>query len=349
VLSFNNTFFHRAALRVSEITDSPLAREVYDGVEQDNKKFPGAGFIQFQFFEDWYNTGKELALLATVRSIEEIQLKGYDASSIAILVRRNDEGQDVANFLQQYQTEGKANPKCSYEVVSSDSLRLDAAICVSLLIMAYRVINNPKDKAARGEMALAYATMNGLDIDNASMDELFKQKFTDEMVLGLSSLPIDEVTESLIRLFELGNDKTELAYLLAFQEVLMEFVAHEKNDIGSFLDWWELNSSKKSVQASDRADAIRIITIHKAKGLQFKFVLVPFGDWKLDHDRPPVIWCRSDEPPARPRPRRRKSRRCARRCSACRCRGTSCSPRSSPRRATRWRWPPSSPTRKPAR
>jgi ATP-dependent exoDNAse (exonuclease V) beta subunit len=232
-----------------------------------------------------------------VKFIEEIQLKGHDASSIAILVRRNDEGQEVANFLQQYQAEGKANPKCSYEVVSSDSLRLDAALCVSLLIVAYRVINNPKDKAARGELALAFATMNGLAIDAVSIEKLFDVKFTDEVILGLSSLPIDEVTESLIRLFELGNDKTELAYLLAFQEVVMGFVAHEKNDIGSFLDWWALNNSKKSVQASDRAEAIRIITIHKAKGLQFRFVLVPFGDWRLDHDKNPVLWCRSDQPP----------------------------------------------------
>ena len=297
VLDFNNTFFHRAALRVSEITDSSLAHNVYEGVEQENKKFPGEGFVQFQFFEDWNNTGKEQALMEMVRFIEQIQLEGHEAASIAILVRRNDEGQEVANFLQQYQAEGKANPACSYEVVSSDSLRLDAAISVSLLIMAYRVINNPKDKAARGELALAFATMNGLSIDGLSMEKLFEEKFTDEIVLGLSSLPIDEVTESLIRLFELGGDKTELAYLLAFQEVLMEFVAHEKNDIGSFLEWWALNNSKKSVQASERADAIRIITIHKAKGLQFKFVIIPFGDWKLDHDRPPVIWCKSDEPP----------------------------------------------------
>lgn len=297
VLDFNNAFFHRAALRVSEITDSPLAHDVYDGVEQENKKFPGEGFVQFQFVEDWYNSGKELALFGMVKFIEEIQLKGFDASSVAILVRRNDEGQDVANFLQQYQAEGKANPKCSYEVVSSDSLRLDSAICVSLLLMAYRVINNPKDKAARGEMALAFATMNGFSIEGPTTEKLFGEKFTDEIILSLSSLPIDEVTESLIRLFELGTDPTELTYLLGFQEVLMEFVSHEKNDIGSFLEWWSLNSNKKSVQSSERSDAIRIITIHKAKGLQFKFVIIPFGDWKLDHDRPPVIWCQSNEPP----------------------------------------------------
>ncbi len=297
VLEFNNLFFHRAANRVAEIIDSPLSKDVYKGVEQQNKKFPGEGFVHFRFFKDWSEAGKESALQQTVKFIEEIQLQGHNASDIAILVRKNDEGQDVANFLQQYQAEGKANPKYSYEVISSDSLRLDAALCVSLLVMAYRVINNAKDKAARGELALAYAIMNALEMDGPSVARFYQEVFSDEVILGLSSLPIDEVTEALIRLFNLGDDPTELAYLLAFQEVVIEFVAYEKNDIGSFLDWWALNSSKKSVQASSRADAMRIITIHKAKGLEFKFVLIPFGDWKLDHDKAPIIWCQSDQPP----------------------------------------------------
>jgi ATP-dependent helicase/nuclease subunit A len=297
VLEFNNHFFHRAAARVAEITDSRLAQQVYDGANQENKKFPGEGYVQFKFYEDWSGEGKEQAMLRMVRCIEEIQLLGHEASSIAILVRRNDEGQDVVNFLQQYQAEGKANPKCSYEVVSSDSLKLDSALAVALLIMAYRVINNPKDLAARGELALAFATMNGLSIDGEAAKSLFQEKFTDEILLGLSSLPIDEVTETLIRLFDLGNDKTELAYLLAFQEVVLAFVAYEKNDISSFLEWWSLNGSKKSVQSSGHADAMNIITIHKVKGLQFKFVFVPFGDWKLDHDRQPIIWCQSKEDP----------------------------------------------------
>ena len=52
------------------------------------------------------------------------------------------------------------------------------------------------------------------------------------VVLSLSSLPIEEVTESLIRLLELGNDFTELAYLQAFQDVVLEFSAYEKNPNG---------------------------------------------------------------------------------------------------------------------
>ena len=297
VLDFNNRFFHRAAARLGQITGSPFPEQVYEGSQQENKKLPEKGFVHAEFLDDWFSGGKEQAMNKMVAFIEAIQLKGHPASSVAILVRRNDEGQDVINYLQQYQSEGKAHPKCSYEVVSSDSLKLDSALCVALLVTAYRVINNPKDKAARGELQLAFAGINDFDIESPDASSMFRDRFPDDLVLSLSSLPIDEVTETLIRIFDLGSDRTERAYLLAFQEVVLGFVAHEKNDIGSFLNWWTLNSSKKSVQAAGHSDAMNIITIHKAKGLQFKFVIVPFCDWKLDHDRQPIIWCQSEEEP----------------------------------------------------
>jgi ATP-dependent helicase/nuclease subunit A len=297
VLTFNNNFFHRAAARVSQITGDAWPENVYQGSQQENKKLPESGYVHINLLDDWFNGGKELALEKMVGFVERIQQQGHDANAIAILVRRNDEGQEVVNFLQQYQAEGRAKPNCSYEVVSSDSLKLDSALCVSLLITAYHVINNPHDKAARGELALSFAGINNLPIDSDQVKHLMEQRFPDSLVLSLASLPINEVTETLIRIFDLAGDSTELAYLLAFQEVVLGFVAYEKNDIGSFLDWWALNSAKKSVQSAGRSDAMNIITIHKAKGLQFKFVLVPFGDWRLDHDRQPIIWCQSEEEP----------------------------------------------------
>ena len=39
-------------------------------------------------------------------------------------------------------------------------------------------------------------------------------------------------------------------------------------------------------------DAIRILTIHKSKGLEFKVVILPFLSWNLDHlpSKQPVLW-----------------------------------------------------------
>src|SRR5690606_16737198 len=65
------------------------------------------------------------------------------------------------------------------------------------------------------------------------------------------------------------------------------------------LEWWDQNKEKKSVQISGGVDAVQILTIHKAKGLQFKVVLIPFCSWNLDHKGylAPTLWVKTDHPP----------------------------------------------------
>jgi ATP-dependent exoDNAse (exonuclease V) beta subunit len=89
----------------------------------------------------------------------------------------------------------------------------------------------------------------------------------------------------------------EVVYLQSFQDIIQEFSQREKNDVNSFLDWWELNREKKSIQVAGGVNAAQIITIHKAKGLQFKYVIIPFLDWELGHKNKDVLlWCQSDHP-----------------------------------------------------
>jgi ATP-dependent helicase/nuclease subunit A len=155
---------------------------------------------------------------------------------------------------------------------------------------------------ALGEFTIARSVLKEKLIEaDVLLDKSYRNEnpLSPNVVLSLSSLPIEEVTESLIRLLELGKDFTELAYLQAFQDVVLEFSAYEKNDIASFLEWWELNKTKRSIQSSNQENAINIVTIHKAKGLQFKYVIVPFCDWSLNHEgmKSPVLWCKTDKEP----------------------------------------------------
>jgi ATP-dependent exoDNAse (exonuclease V) beta subunit len=112
----------------------------------------------------------------------------------------------------------------------------------------------------------------------------------------LAALPLTELVENLIHIFSLGRLPTEIAYLQGFQDAVMEFMTHEKSDIASFLEWWEDNKHKKSIQVAGGVEAAQIITIHKSKGLQFKYVIIPFLDWELNHLhlKSPVLWCKSD-------------------------------------------------------
>jgi ATP-dependent exoDNAse (exonuclease V) beta subunit len=124
-------------------------------------------------------------------------------------------------------------------------------------------------------------------------DEFTKEKSS------LKKLPLFELTETLISIFKLGSFNGELSYIQAFQDLVMDFYSRERNDLGLFLEWWEENKAKKSITVSGEVDAAQIITIHKAKGLQFKYVIIPFCSWGLDHDsiRSPNLWVKNINPP----------------------------------------------------
>ena len=91
--------------------------------------------------------------------------------------------------------------------------------------------------------------------------------FTSQKI-SLKKLPLFELTETLIEIFDLGNYTGELTYLQTFQNFVLEFTCRERNDLGAFLEWWEEYKSKKSIQVSGDVDAVQLLTVHKSKGLQ---------------------------------------------------------------------------------
>jgi ATP-dependent helicase/nuclease subunit A len=308
---FNNALFSAASAIVSSTLGQSRPTEIFKDVKQKPVKFPGKGFVRIRFFENWRGTtgesGLESALLNVTGVLEELQEKGIALKDIAILVRRNEEGQRIAAHLLQYKNSPSAKPGMRYDVVSNESLRLDASSCVLLLISSIRYIHNPEDAIARGEVTyeLSRRTKNVTPEEMESRlsqagkkggEDLFPGKLATRLS-GLAGLSLFETTETIIRLFRLGEETQELVYLQAFQDLILEFSSQEKNDLSSFLDWWEEVKEKRSIQASSNTEAASIYSIHKAKGLQFKYVIVPFCSWKLDHEIAPLLWSKSNEKP----------------------------------------------------
>ena len=208
-----------------------------------------------------------------------------------------------------YKNSDKALEGCKYDVVSNESLRIDGAASVNLLLGAMRYLLNPEDPVARAQLSFEYAKIheparNEVDVFAVSNQVFFEsqlpESFTKEK-LSLKKLPLFELTETLIAIFRLGNEKGELSYLQAFQDLVLNFYSRERNDLASFLEWWEINKGKEntSIKISGEVDAVKILTIHKAKGLQFKYVLIPFCSWSIDHNsfQAPNLWVKTEQAP----------------------------------------------------
>jgi ATP-dependent exoDNAse (exonuclease V) beta subunit len=129
-------------------------------------------------------------------------------------------------------------------------------------------------------------------------NDLFRP-FPEEIMKSLRKLanrPLYELTEGLFRLFEKDFPENELVFIQAFLDTVAEYAINETADTGQFITWWNETGCKKKIITPDSQNAIRIMTIHKAKGLGFKVVIIPFAEWKTDQ-KDAIIWCRPRQKP----------------------------------------------------
>jgi ATP-dependent helicase/nuclease subunit A len=304
IVDFNNTMFKAAAARVGQHVGDNLPVDVFAEAEQKKKKWLDGGFVRMRFFEknDDDEGWEEQAMKMIPQWMEQLQDKGAKQKEIAIIVRKNEEGQRIAQYLLNFRNTPEAKPGYSYEVVSNESLRLDTSLSVNIIISALKFLKNTQDRIARGQLAyeLAGSPLNDLFIKAGSKDG-FEETLPPRFLKRLNhfkQLSLFELTEELIQIFELGERPEELAYLQAFQDLILEFSARERTDINSFLDWWELYKARKSIKVSSSIDAANIVTIHASKGLQYKYVIVPFCNWRFGHEAStPLMWITPTEKP----------------------------------------------------
>ena len=308
IVSFNNALFETASQLIATRSESSFPQEAYKQVQQKAFVDPDKGYVNIQFLESEDDVSfDEIALRRLPLLVEELQAKGVAIKDIAFLVRDNREGKLIANRFMEYRTSPDAKEDYKYDVVSNESLMVDRASCVLVLLNALRVINNIDHQIARAHLAYeyqklwpthAFSSLNELFSD--SRTKLFEKWIPPSFLQQrekLLALPLFEMVENLIHIFNLGTVTNEVVYLQSFQDIIQDFSQREKNDVSSFLDWWELNRQKKSIQVAGGVNAAQIITIHKAKGLQFKYVIIPFLDWELGHKNKDVLlWCQSDHP-----------------------------------------------------
>ncbi|RZJ91280.1 MAG: hypothetical protein EOO60_08150 [Hymenobacter sp.] len=96
----------------------------------------------------------------------------------------------------------------------------------------------------------------------------------------------------LIGIFGLLGANSESDYLFRFLDLTLEFSLKYGNNLGNFLTHWDERKGSLSINAPGGADAITITTVHKAKGLAYGIVIVPFADWTLVPRTDTLLWGR---------------------------------------------------------
>src|SRR5690606_31641217 len=99
---------------------------------------------------------KEAVLNNIPELVISFQDQGYALNDIAFLVRNKNDGKLIADRLVAYKSLPEADPNYSYEVISSESLMVGAAVSVSMILNTLRYFDNPTDAIAKVNMVYDY-------------------------------------------------------------------------------------------------------------------------------------------------------------------------------------------------
>jgi ATP-dependent exoDNAse (exonuclease V) beta subunit len=297
--------------------DSRIVSAYANSFQHVSKPFADKdGHVHVQFMEDtdgekW----QESSLEQLPRIVERLQDSGYELRDIAVLTRTGREGALVAETLLAYR---EVHPESDYryDIISEDSLTVGSSPSVRWFVAMLRYLHQP-DVAGNCDMALAaYAVLRrkkqrqvagGGDLredvpsgNSGSSDCRYLfcpyPPATMAAIRKISNRPLYELTEGLFRLFRDDFPGNELVFIQAFLDMVAEFSTNETADTGQFISWWDETGHRKKTVTPDSQNAIRIMTIHKAKGLGFKAVIIPFAEWKLDQ-KDAILWCHPRKKP----------------------------------------------------
>ena len=295
-----------------------------DHYQKTSGKVQAEGYVKVQFLEsdDSRKKGdyRDLAVEALIAHLELVQDNGVRPEDIAILVRSKAEGSLVAKSLLDRKTSNPNSPYC-YDVISGDSLIIGQSPVVRFILNFFTLFSSGNDNIVKVDLIYGYFNylfplISGFKVPPASSDqlhtwfeanqkvpEIFKPwiRTSDNEVLETSylSLPLFELASRIACDFGLNKIKGELVYLEAFLDLLLQYGRDEAGGIAGFLDWWKTTGNGKTITLSEGRNAISILTIHKAKGLEFHTVMVPFCDWETvpQGTKAPYLWCHPGEAP----------------------------------------------------
>ena len=315
VVDFNNEIFENA-IKLLESRCSAVTT-AYNGVRQIAKNAKDAGYVKVENI-DYHSIEKdclpepwdkatpadygEATLQRIQLSVKELMDNGVDANDITILIRTNKEVPQISDYFAMHRD------VIDVKVVSDEAFRLDASPAVNIIVYALRALASQDDKLHLATLAYSYQVevLNRQDIkddlsaiflcDMEGINNYLPNKFRRSERSDLQFMALTEQIENIYQIFQLSRIENQDAYMFFFNDLAEQFCEESLTDLDTFLQAWDEKLCKKTIP-NGAADGVRIMTMHKSKGLEFHSVIIPSCSWKIAPKGAEVMWCEPKEAP----------------------------------------------------
>lgn len=187
--------------------------------------------------------------------------KGYSFKDIAVLTSRGKDASKVANYLVNR----------GIPIVSGESLKIDSNPVVALIL---EIMKRLVDTESKGVDVMA--RLSGISIGN--MGKLDFNTKEGEAFLGKAKgcNTLYQICKLILKEFVPDIQTGYDSFVKAFLDRVLDYSSSNGTSISNFLRWWEDSCDKFFIPEPTGGDAVKIMTMHKAKGLDFPVVFIPF-------------------------------------------------------------------------
>lgn len=318
IVRFNNAFFVKASTYIDkrhwevpgdwichetklmpvlpeEVDNSNIIQQIYKDVEQTPRcGEEGTGYVRI-VMNDKDTTAEETIEDLYEQAVNLHVEHGVPYGEMLILVRRNSETQTIIDYITE------KDP--AFPITSAEAFMLKSSLMVTTLINALKFLSDKTDTLAmallREGLHAIYDKIEDKELRNFYLDMIDGICTTlsdDAQRATMQQMPLYELCLHLMMMMhyeeaEMLGELKQSAYIFNFLDALVSYINDHSSDIKDFISFWDDVLSERSI-AVNVEDAVRVMTIHKAKGLEGHTVFIPFADFLLEnsqHDK--IIWC----------------------------------------------------------
>jgi ATP-dependent helicase/nuclease subunit A len=327
IITFNNQFFPKFLEKVAGYGDgqtsgsnfAPKLRHLYRNIQQlpVKSREESCGFVGISRLDDREEPFEELTLRKLVDEVKHLMDHGFSARDFAVLVRKNGEGSRIVNHFVKIASLPE-NINYNLRIVSGESFYLQSSASVSFIIHLFRYLLNKEELLVKATLLHLFNNYLTPTLNEFPGSEPHTEGYLLSWILseeGLTefdskiapvisdiekSITINSIDQLILRIcsdFKLLELKEELPFLQTLIDKAAEIRNTFPGGISGFLEWWEEKGCEIAVSTNDEVDAIRLLTIHKCKGLEFNVVLIPFFNWRFSDYKKNILWCEPLETP----------------------------------------------------